>query len=123
MRRFKTRDDGFTLIEMLVVLGLISILASIAALSVSKFRAHAIKTACESDAKSVEVAARSYQAVNDSPPLAGGPPARTALVSPPPPQRQYIQNWPTSSSYEIWWDGANNAYGKDLANPPANLCT
>ena len=56
------REDGFTLIELLIVIVVLGILATIVVFGVAQFRDDADTAACESNLKTVQVAADAYLA-------------------------------------------------------------
>lgn len=56
----KTKGDGFTLIELMVVTGIMAILAAISIPPFHSYRAHAYKTACIADGRSAFSAAIQY---------------------------------------------------------------
>lgn len=58
----RTSDEGFTLVELLIVIVVLGILASIVVFGVATFRQDAKTTACASEAKTVSVAADAYDA-------------------------------------------------------------
>jgi general secretion pathway protein G len=55
-------DEGFTLIEMLIVVVVLGILAGITVFGVAKFRQDAQATACDADVKIVQTASDAYAA-------------------------------------------------------------
>jgi len=58
----KNNDEGFTLIEMLIVIVVLGILAGIAVFGVSTFRSDATAASCNATKKTVETAADAYNA-------------------------------------------------------------
>ncbi len=58
--RVKTGEEGFTLVELLIVVAIIAILAAIAIPQFSKYRLRAYKTALDSDTKNAYTAAQAY---------------------------------------------------------------
>ncbi len=79
-------EDGFTLIELLIVIVVLGILAAIVVFGVATFRGDATKSACNADAKSVEVASQAYFAKN------GGYAASIAVLA----SDKYLQSAPLS---------------------------
>jgi prepilin-type N-terminal cleavage/methylation domain-containing protein len=57
-------DDGFTLVEMLIVIVILGILAGIVVFAVGGITDRGNASACKSDIKSVEVASEAYFAKN-----------------------------------------------------------
>ena len=55
-------DEGFTLVELLIVIVVLGILASIVVFGVATFRQDATTAACKADLKTVSVAADAYNA-------------------------------------------------------------
>ena len=70
IRTKKAADEGFTLVEMLIVIVVLGILAGITVFGVSTFRSDAQASACDADVKTVQVAAEAYSAKTGSFPSA-----------------------------------------------------
>ncbi len=69
----KKRDEaGFTLIELLIVIVILGILAAIVVFAVGTTGSNAAVSACNADAKTVEVALESYKAQTGAYPAADG---------------------------------------------------
>ena len=62
----KNNDEGFTLVEMLIVIVVLGILAGIAVFGVAQFRDDASATSCNATKKTVETAADAYLAQTGS---------------------------------------------------------
>jgi type IV pilus assembly protein PilA len=62
--RVKTGEEGFTLVELLIVVAIIAILAAIAIPQFSKYRLRAYKTEIDSDTKNAYTAAQAYLSDN-----------------------------------------------------------
>lgn len=62
IRTKQANDEGFTLVEMLIVIVVLGILAGITVFGVSTFRSDAEASACSADLKTVQVAAEAYRA-------------------------------------------------------------
>ena len=54
------KEDGFTLIEILVVIAVISVLAAIAVMQYQKFTVRAFDTAAKSDLRNAMIALEAY---------------------------------------------------------------
>jgi general secretion pathway protein G len=91
INRLKQRmhqDEGFTLIELLIVIVVLGILAAIVVFALSNQTSNAAKSACNADAKSVEVAVEAYRAQTSNYPanvaaLTAGGPAAYLRQAPP----------------------------------------
>ena len=62
----RIREAGFTLLELLVVIGIISILASIAIMQYQSYTIRAFDTAAKSDLKNAMAAIENYLVANNS---------------------------------------------------------
>jgi prepilin-type N-terminal cleavage/methylation domain-containing protein len=65
-RRTSGADEGFTLIELLVIMLILAILAAIVVFTLSGVAPKSIRTACASDARTVDTATSSYLIENPS---------------------------------------------------------
>ena len=61
-RRTRAGDEGFTLVELLIVIVVLGILSGIVVFGVARFRTDATTAACQADVKTVSVAADAYDA-------------------------------------------------------------
>ncbi len=119
-------DSGFTLIELLIVIVVLGILAAIVIFSLSGVTGQSKAAACNSDAKTVEIAVDAFNAEN------GAFPANQAsllqasgagAIGGP-----YLHQWPgTGNGYAITIDGAGGVYmngaAYDTSGGGANPCS
>jgi prepilin-type N-terminal cleavage/methylation domain-containing protein len=66
MNTHKNQDKGFTLVELLIVIVILGILATVTVFAVRGITTQGKTTACAADKKTIEVAAESYMAQNGS---------------------------------------------------------
>jgi prepilin-type N-terminal cleavage/methylation domain-containing protein len=62
MNTHKNQDKGFTLVELLIVIVILGILATVTVFAVRGITTQGKATACAADKKTIEVAAESYMA-------------------------------------------------------------
>jgi general secretion pathway protein G len=102
MRRIDgdNREAGFTLIELLIVIVVLGILAAIVVFSLSGVTGQSKSAACNSDAKTVEIAVDAYNAE------AGSFPASSAdLLGSTETGGPFLHQWPaTNNDYTITID-------------------
>jgi len=98
--------QGFTLIELLIVIVVLGILAAVVVFALGGVTSQSAVSACNADAKTVEVAVAAYQANNGTnlPLGAAGQTALLAAANGGP----YLQTFPSNSgaNYTITIDGA-----------------
>ena len=104
----KRQEEGFTLIEMLIVVIILGILAAVVVFGVATFREDSVENACVTDAKSVETAAAAYKAKT------GSTPTMANLTS-----GDYLKQAPntskTAAGEDYWIDTS------DITNPVGKL--
>jgi general secretion pathway protein G len=100
-------DDGFTLMELLIVVVVLGVLAGIVVFALSSVTAQAAVAACNTDASSVETAANAYTA------KVGTPPTDISQL-----KGAYLRSLPSSQDYTISIDSAT---GKVLIAAPSSV--
>jgi general secretion pathway protein G len=97
-------ESGFTLIELLIVIVVLGILAAVVIFALSGVTASSAVSACNADAKSVEVAIQAYNTQH------GSFPASSADLTTNSPT-QYLRQWPSNGThYAIAMDGSGNVF-------------
>ena len=93
-RQRKKAESGLTLIELLIVIGVLGIIAAVVVFALGGVSAQGAVAACNTDAKTVETAVEAYNAET------GGTPTVTAdlLTNGPTP---YLRSFPASPYYAI----------------------
>jgi prepilin-type N-terminal cleavage/methylation domain-containing protein len=88
-RRGRAHDDGFTLVELLIVIVVLGILSGVVVVGVGRFRSDANAAACQADVTAVNAAADAYQAVTGN-----YPGAMSDLTA-----GQYLRSAPAAGSF------------------------
>ena len=109
-------DSGFTLIELLVIIVVLGILAAVVIYALSGVTASSAQSACNADAKTVEVAIADYNNQH------GGWPLNSASLTSGP--TVYLRTWPSNSAYTITMDTQGNVYvnSGNYDNAATNPC-
>lgn len=84
-------EEGFTLIELLIVIIVMGILAAIVVFALSGVTGLSAQTACNADAKSVEVAVQTYYTQTSSYPTSTSQLTSGAY--------QALRSWPSNPTY------------------------
>ena len=105
-------DDGFTLIEMLIVVVVVGILASIVVFAMRNHAAEAMQSACATDASAVQTAQQARQILTGS-----FAPDVASLVP------DFIRTAPTTMHYVITTDISGTVYVAPAAGGPAEPMT
>ena len=87
------REAGFTLIELLIVIVVLGILAAIVVFSLSGVTGQSKSAACNSDAKTVEIAVDAYNAE-----VGAFPQDQTSLLSNAATGGPYLHQWPSTTN-------------------------
>ena len=105
MKRYKSSTHGFTLVELLVVIGIIALLISVLLPALNKARSSAKTLACSSNLRQIALAMHMYAQANE-----GWLPAGSSSPS----GSDY--NWPLA--FAPYAGGQNNATGKGVVKWP-----
>jgi prepilin-type N-terminal cleavage/methylation domain-containing protein len=87
-------DEGFKLVELLIVIVVLGILASIVVFGVATFRSDAQTAACKADLKTVSVAADAYNAKTGAYPAGADDAARIGVLT----AGGYLKSAPAAAS-------------------------
>jgi prepilin-type N-terminal cleavage/methylation domain-containing protein len=110
-RRAEEGFDGFTLIELLIVIVVIAILAATVIFALGGVTGSSAQAACNSDAKSVEVAVQAYKDFpgnNNAWPAAVTNATTAATAGLTGGSNPYLRTWPSNSHYTITTDNSGN---------------
>ncbi len=88
-------ESGFTLIELLIVIIVLGILAAIVIFSLTGVTGQSKAAACNSDGKTIEIAADAYQSANGTYPTTTAELVGTGTGT----SGSYLQTWPDASGY------------------------
>ena len=100
-------DTGFTLIEVLIVIVVLGILAATVIFALGTATNQSAQAACNSDAKSVEIAVQAFHNNSQNTAAAGQYPASQAELTDPSSSNYggpYLNAWPNSTHYTISLD-------------------
>jgi general secretion pathway protein G len=101
----RRNQDGFTLVELLIVIVILGILAGIVVFAVNGITDRGVKSACKTDAQTVQVASEAYYAQNSAWALsintAGDPVTQTLVGS------GLLAKAPSTDKYTIVYNKAN----------------
>ena len=105
MNRLRRTQDGFSLIELLVVIIVLGILAAIVVLAIGSTRGDAVRSACATRVRSINESAEAVHVKTDTYPV-GTIEATTAsnpLVAPQ--AGAFLKDWPASSDFVLRYVG------------------
>ena len=100
----ESSERGFTLIELLIVIVVLGILAAIVIFSLTGVTGQSNRSACNSDGKTIEIAADAYSAANGAYPTASGDVVGTGTGT----SGSYLQSWPSleGTAYSFTFSGS-----------------
>jgi prepilin-type N-terminal cleavage/methylation domain-containing protein/prepilin-type processing-associated H-X9-DG protein len=88
---FRRRRRGFTLLELLVVIGIIAVLAAMLFPAIQKLRELANRTKCINNLRQIGLAMQSHFGTHQCYPMNGVVLPSNGIISPPPPHFVYFQ--------------------------------
>jgi prepilin-type N-terminal cleavage/methylation domain-containing protein len=91
LREIRSNEDGFTLVELLIVVVILGVLSGIVVFAVSAFNNDGVTAACKADMKNVEIADEAYFAKT------GAHAADTAALV----TAGYLKEAPNSTKYTV----------------------
>ena len=104
-------ESGFTLIELLIVIVVLGILAAVVIFALSGVTASSAVSACNADAKSVEVAIQAYNTQHGT-----MPGDSSSLIGQ---TTGYLRQWPSNGNhYAIAIDGNGNVFVNPNSSTP-----
>jgi prepilin-type N-terminal cleavage/methylation domain-containing protein len=89
-------QEGFTLIELLIVIVVLGILAAVTVFGLSNITAQSAQSACNADAKTVQLAVEAYHTNTGT-----WPPTMTALTVADSSGNRYLRTAPLSTHYAV----------------------
>jgi prepilin-type N-terminal cleavage/methylation domain-containing protein len=90
----RNNDEGFTLVELLIVIVVLGVLASIVVFGVATFRTDAQTAACKADMKQLSTAADAFNAKTGAYPAGGTSAANIKILT----DAGYLKAAPTSTA-------------------------
>jgi general secretion pathway protein G len=93
-------EQGFTLVELLIVVVVLGILAAVTVFGLSGSTSKSNVAACNTDARSVEVAVEAFHSDQQAWPAPGSV-ANSGLLGPSPSGGPYLRTVPTNGRYTI----------------------
>jgi prepilin-type N-terminal cleavage/methylation domain-containing protein len=87
------REEGFTLIELLIVIVVLGILAAVVVFALGSVTGKSAKSACNSDAKTIETAIAAYEANGNT-----AAPTSTILLATAN-GGPYLRSWPSNTTH------------------------
>lgn len=128
-------ETGFTLIELLLILVILGILAATVVFALSGTASSAAVASCNTDAKSVELAAEAFHDnrantadFGNYPNASTGTPSGSSQLLAPSSSNYggpYLRTWPSSPHYTITIGTSGHVLvdGKDYDDSPTNPCS
>jgi general secretion pathway protein G len=107
----RRNQDGFTLVELLIVIVILGILAGIVVFAVNGITDRGVKSACKTDAQTVQVASESYYAQNSkwATDIDDVGHSSTTLVG-----SGLLQKAPSTDKYDIGYNAADGSVTGNL---------